>query len=87
MSSGNRVLDFFADAVRQGAISHVDAAYADGFNTAANIGMDAVTEQIDLLVGKISSTGPLSDGEQVLLAGLMRLRTDLDTRLRNHPND
>lgn len=86
MPRENKVVNFFADAFRQGALSHVEDAYADGFNTAANLSIDLVTAEIDRLITKISEVGPLNDGEQVLLAGLMTLRTDLDRRFRTHPS-
>lgn len=82
MPRDNKVVRFVTDAIRQGAKSHVDDAYIQGFNAAANVAVDALSEGIDDLLSRITRTGPLSDAEQLLLAHLTRIRADIEGRLR-----
>ncbi|MGY1551589.1 hypothetical protein ACW5CM_07355 [Microbacterium sp. A588] len=84
MPRDNRFLDFFTDALRQGARSHVEDAFNSGFNTAANLAVGALSESIDNLLSKITDVGPLSDAEQLLLAQLTRTRTDIEGRLHRY---
>ena len=56
--------------VRESADSHMNDAFFDGYNTAANICVDVITKNIHELFSQINSGSFLSDQEQFLLSKL-----------------
>ncbi|MFB8386528.1 hypothetical protein ACFC3F_05215 [Microbacterium sp. NPDC055910] len=66
--------------VRGVAAEHTDQAFEDGFNTAANICVQLVTDASAELTTKMSSTS-LSDREQAQLAQLTRLKGEMEQAL------
>ncbi|WP_326586200.1 hypothetical protein [Streptomyces sp. NBC_01294] len=83
MSIGNRVMRELGDAMRTGAVRVFDAEYNDGFNAAASICLEVLSDAIDGLVARMKSGDYLSDQEQALFSRLTELRAEMDERLRN----
>lgn len=67
--------------VRESADSHMNDAFFDGYNTAANICVDVITKNIDELFSQINSGSFLSDQEQFLLLKLNDLKSETEEKL------
>lgn len=83
MAIGNRVMRELGDVMRTGAGRVLDNEYADGFNSAANICVSVLSDDIDVLLAKIKSGDYLSDEEQALLSRLTELKAEMEEGLRN----
>ena len=67
--------------VRESADSHMNDAFFDGYNTAANICVDVITKNIHELFSQINSGSFLSDQEQFLLSKLNDLKSETEEKL------
>jgi hypothetical protein len=67
--------------VRESADSHMNDAFFDGYNTAANICVDVITKNIHELFSQINSGSFLSDQEQFLLLKLNDLKSETEEKL------
>ena len=67
--------------VSESADSHMNDAFFDGYNTAANICVDVITKNIDELFSQINSGSFLSDQEQFLLSKLNDLKSETEEKL------
>jgi len=67
--------------VRESADSHMNDAFFDGYNTAANICVDVITKNIDELFSQINSGSFLSDQEQFLLSKRNDLKSETEEKL------
>ncbi|TWD25434.1 hypothetical protein FB570_103218 [Streptomyces sp. T12] len=83
MSIGNRVMRELGEVMRTSAGRVLDNEYADGFNSAANICVNVLSDAIDGLLAKIKSGDYLSDQEQALLSRLTELKAEMEEALRN----
>lgn len=70
------------DGVRGVASEHEDAAFVKGFNKAASLCVNLVTEATDALLAKITGGELLSPEEQQVLARLTALKADMESQLR-----
>lgn len=70
------------DAARQGRDTAATNLVLDGFEQAADIALGAIDLRIEGLIARVEQGEELPPGDRGLLAGLRRLRTDLEGEFR-----
>jgi hypothetical protein len=76
--------NFVGDVLRTAASGVVDRVFADGYNAAANISVDLLSQKIDGLHGQVRAGQSLSEKDQFLLSSLDAMRSELDAALRGY---
>jgi hypothetical protein len=82
-----RIGGFVGDALRQARDRAMTDVFGDGFNQAADIALRTVETKIDALMDRIEQGQALTPEEQALLAGLNRLKAELDGEFRRFWED
>jgi hypothetical protein len=80
------VKEFVGDllgSARTSVNEHIDDAFADGYNEAANVCVGILSETINGLLKQIKPGSYLSDQEQFLLSKLNELKSETESALRD----
>lgn len=73
--------DAAVDGARAARDDAVGRLYGNGFNDAANVCVELLTERSDHLMGRIRAGALLTDAEQHVLAELSELKAEMERRL------
>jgi hypothetical protein len=74
---GERAMRFLGEAWERGKNTRFDQEFANGFNEAANMAVDAITAKTDALKSRMGSGKGLSSAEQAVYAELDTLKAEL----------
>lgn len=72
------------ERMRATASDHVEAAHVEGFEAASEICLHVLKARNDRILANYSSTSPLSEGDQAVLAALNELKSEMERDLRRY---
>lgn len=70
--------------MRATASDHVESAHVEGFEAASEICLHVLKTRNDRILASYSSTSPLSEGDQAVLAALNDLGSQMERDLRRY---